>query len=933
MRSPWLVVVPLLICVAFLAYGVWIWWCRRRYTRERFAFAALSAILFLVGTAGASPLAHSTPWHLVAGLLNAFLHTDIRLSEPSLIHYAFLNLTCWIAMEALVKLHQQWDGGRSFDQYNREQRREAPSLALEGIRELHRIVKQAPQQERYDESVTPNLSVQLEPAEDSLAWKDQARELVRLSSSSYSFPPDAWHDIAHCWVGMNINTKDAVFLFPCTDPPDEAEIAEMLDYAERIAPGRRHLEILVASRTEQERGERSTVAHSGSYIRFVSEPYLLNRLVDFTDYRNEIVRRVEVSKLGDSQMCLRDVYVPSLVAGEVLTAERNVRRSKRQANGNIEHSLLEWLREGGPRQLALLAEYGQGKSTAALMFTYRLLQNPAISNRVPLLIELRGTCPRNLTPLQMLATWSAQYNINPQALMRLHAAGRLLLIFDGFDEMALVGDAEMRLKHFRTLWQFAYPGAKILITGRPNFFFDGDEMRAALGTEKPLSGRPYCCAIRLSPFDGKQISAALRNYKPSVQAQICSLAGRNRRFRDLVSRPSLLFIVSVLWERENLSEKVDQLTSAFVMDLFVRHSYRRQGLKEQGRPDFMALTSAERAYFMEGVAACMASQRMPNQISGRQLNSLIDVLVDAIPDAVSTQSSALSGGSAIPLRTRLKDAQYGIEHVRTDVRACGLLVDDPAAPGTFRFGHKSFMEYLFAALLAEVIQDDRCAKAQSILAATRASIDDVQELPVSVEFLAELVESQRTHPEGGTGPSLDRSHNEAFLAEKLLRAILGENDSVFRPRQTAVCCLVWILSTQYLKPIPRSVRLLGIACSVIVLLVLRPSALDSSRLGASPDLFGVGSLAFAVIIAAIGVVLLGFVVKDLGALCRVSHSSLMVKMRVWTRICRECGVSDSAMRQAVGYGRPLWGRDHPFDHFVPRISSPADDVGKEAKGG
>jgi hypothetical protein len=39
--------------------------------------------------------------------------------------------------------------------------------------------------------------------------------------------------------------------------------------------------------------------------------------------------------------------------------------------------------------------------------------------------------------------------------------------------------------------------------------------------------------------------------------------------------------------------------------------------------------------------------------------------------------------------------------VKTDVRACGLLVDDPAAQGTFRFGHKSFMEFSYASIVAE----------------------------------------------------------------------------------------------------------------------------------------------------------------------------------------------------------------------------------------
>src|SRR5205085_1181290 len=128
-----------------------------------------------------------------------------------------------------------------------------------------------------------------------------------------------------------------------------------------------------------------------------------------------------------------------------------------------------------------------------------------------------------------------------------------------------------------------------------------------------------------------------------------------------------------------------QLTSAFVMDLFVRQSYRRQGLKEKDSPDFMALTTTERQYFMEGIAAYMGSKDLPNQISARQLNEIIRDLIVAIPDSVSTKSQAIRGETTQPLRTRIENNEYGREHVMTDVRACGLLVDDPSSPGTFRF--------------------------------------------------------------------------------------------------------------------------------------------------------------------------------------------------------------------------------------------------------
>ena len=41
----------------------------------------------------------------------------------------------------------------------------------------------------------------------------------------------------------------------------------------------------------------------------------------------------------------------------------------------------------------------------------------------------------------------------------------------------------------------------------------------------------------------------------------------------------------------------------------------------------MALSEAERAYFMEGIAVHMAARNYPNQISGRELNNTIEQLL------------------------------------------------------------------------------------------------------------------------------------------------------------------------------------------------------------------------------------------------------------------------------------------------------------------
>ena len=304
--------------------------------------------------------------------------------------------------------------------------------------------------------------------------------------------------------------------------------------------------------------------------------------------------------------------------------------------------------------------------------------------------------------------------LDTRALIKLLVAGRSLLVFEGFDEVDLSGDANARIDHFKIMWGLCYPRSKILVTGRPNYFLDDAELKTALGIQASSLERPYCQAVYLTPFDLDEIESSLRNLDESSRRGIMDLAMKNERFYDIVSRPSMLHVVSVLWHTENLAGYGERINSALVMDLFVRHSLERQGGKGQrydftpplggkAKPAFMALTSGERAYFMEGIATYMLINELPNQITARQLEDVVRLLIDAMPEAVSLQSDAQGGETRKPLRERydLKNKPEEFQSILTDVRACGLLVPDLSRSGSFKFGHKSFMEFLAGKVFAQ----------------------------------------------------------------------------------------------------------------------------------------------------------------------------------------------------------------------------------------
>jgi hypothetical protein len=349
-------------------------------------------------------------------------------------------------------------------------------------------------------------------------------------------------------------------------------------------------------------------------------------------------------------------------------------------------------------------------------------------------------------------------------------AGRILLIFEGFDEIDLTGDTDARMGHFRSLWECNYERSKIIITGRPNFFLDSKEITRALGDDEQSH------TLYLAPFNLSQIEHSLRCVDRNTTKEILLLAKNDSKFKEVVARPSLLHIVAVLWQREQLSayaNKNEHLNAAFVMNLFIKHTLQRQQEKHDLQA-FMALNSAERLYFMSFIAACMAASDLPNQITVQQLESAVLLGIDAIPDAVSRSVTTLKNEDSLPLRSQQRaDWEHKsadvINRIQTDVRSCGLLVTDLSKSGTFKFAHKSFLEFLQAQIISLLFSTDEVdqVKARSISNSWNLKIENLQSSKETIGFLAELLKL-RLHEQGAiNGPETAKGLFDILVIGKL----------------------------------------------------------------------------------------------------------------------------------------------------------------------
>ena len=523
------------------------------------------------------------------------------------------------------------------------------------------------------------------------SWYEQSRKLLCLYDNQISL--DTWHNRYHCWIGENAHTKQTVVLICWQQWQDNLE--EILAYAKN-----KPLDAFIILEEDSE-------IPAGHEVTCFTKEELLEKLIDFdthfSQYYRQIKKAIQVEQFAQLALTLDDMYVQSDYKLEKEAVDRQ---------HHIEQFIDEWLDESSWRQLAILGEYGHGKSTLAQMLTYKLLRRYQADKktRIPILIILRGNYPK--TPRELLNDWkdNAKCTIDTDILMQLLIAGRLLIILEGLDEINVTGGENILKDHINKLWQFAgYKNAKTIFTVRPNFFFDKEKLRQALQIKKISTVNPYCQALYLESFSLEQIQQSLRQVDAEKRKAIINLAKKNDRFEEIAARPSALIMIATVWQEL----PIDRINSARVMKVYVEQVEDRQVKKEiqtakqEGR-EFTQLSRAERAYFMEAIAVYMAVNHLPNQISKEALNTVIQRMIDKIPDAVSDALSPIERiKKREPLRQRLlgsdnkKEREEAVKSIQTDVRSCGLLVTDLTKDNTFKFAHKSFMEFLAAKVFAD----------------------------------------------------------------------------------------------------------------------------------------------------------------------------------------------------------------------------------------
>lgn len=224
--------------------------------------------------------------------------------------------------------------------------------------------------------------------------------------------------------------------------------------------------------------------------------YLKARCRDY-EQSNKLYRTyVEVKYLRRGRGKFKD----NQATNEEFLVTEAIDGSSFEAKGELTPYIDNCLVRDGNSQICLSGEYGTGKTSFATHYFYRraiaYLENP-LKNRIPLLVTL-NRYHKSADVEQMMTDFLVNecgIRRNFDTFLKLAARGKLLIILDGFDEMAKQVDVNVRRHNFREISRLLVGNNKVILSGRPNYFLTQAEIDEIFSQDSQPQD-PYKAAIK-----------------------------------------------------------------------------------------------------------------------------------------------------------------------------------------------------------------------------------------------------------------------------------------------------------------------------------------------------------------------------------------------------------------------------------------------------
>ena len=215
--------------------------------------------------------------------------------------------------------------------------------------------------------------------------------------------------------------------------------------------------------------------------------------------------------------------------------------------------LVEMLRGDEAQFVLILGEFGLGKT----FLMYELVRALARTGGAPwpVLCELRHIEKKQ--SLDALLAWQLQESgirpIDPASFRHLVRLGKIVLFFDGFDELALRTTYDRAAEHLETLLGAVEGRAKVVLTSRTQHFQHDRQLKTALAERLE---RVPARVVRLLKFTEPQIQQYLdKRLGPRAAARRYKLIKQVKDLLGLSENPRMLGFIAGLDESRLLEVK------------------------------------------------------------------------------------------------------------------------------------------------------------------------------------------------------------------------------------------------------------------------------------------------------------------------------------------------------------------------------------------
>jgi len=459
----------------------------------------------------------------------------------------------------------------------------------------------------------------------------------------------------------------------------QAELADMMELKKGVEEKRTDEGWLVAARKKAYGAWDMADKEKNLYCYTFDE--LLDEHADFTRYFDWLKKEVESRKIHQMYVplaCKKDIFDPFAPDKKEKLGEERYDKT----NGWIEGYIDRWLQDFSKEHISILGEFGTGKTWFTLHYAYNAMlkyleakEKSLERPRLPVVIQLRDYA-KLLDSESLFSDFFFRKHEIPlpgySAFEYLNRVGKLLLIFDGFDETADKLDRQKMINNFWELARIVVPGAKAILTCRNEHFPNAKEGRALLNAELKasvmnLTGEPpQFEVLMLEPFDDEQIRSALKN---RTNDKTIEYVMKHPLLLDMARRPVLM---------EYILESLPEIESGKPIDLariylYALHKKLASDLKSQRT--FTSL--ADKLYFM-----CELSREMLE-------TETMSLNYREFPDRLKN----LFGAEVAEEKT--------LDHWHYDMMGNTMLIRNE--DGDYTPAHKSLLEFFVAIkLLAEL---------------------------------------------------------------------------------------------------------------------------------------------------------------------------------------------------------------------------------------